>query len=392
MSFPHHDRNWVEMADFLDPLLERDARVLAPDRFWWRLQCPVQRWVSDNLRPGQSYDWVIVHKGEVGQFPRRFLEGVAKSMVPVFANEVFVVFTRTSRAGAVLDADDPHVNSLLAAVTLLPPEPAEPNVYEQDRVFGPQPELRRFADMSDAELRDAENEFFRNGGYEYMTARDRGYYEDVHRHVRAAMERGGGRRVLDVGCGGLRYVDVEPGTSVVRIDFAEEAVHMAVDADASRPECAHATMDAHQLGFPNASFDVVVFVDAIEHVRNVDRVIAEIARVLRGGGELLVTYANRNSVNQVMTRKLGYSEFVTNHHHFREFATAEIDDLLRGAGLETVETAGVSFYPYWGIPGVDEVVRELIDDDPEVVDMLRAIGARVGREFAYTGVVVAKKR
>jgi ubiquinone/menaquinone biosynthesis C-methylase UbiE len=392
MSFPYHDRNWVEVADFLEPLLQREARVLAPDRFWWRLQSPVQRWVTDNLRPGQSYDWVIVHKGEVGQFSRDFLEGVVKSMVPVFANDVFVVWTRTSRASAVLDAGDPHVKSLLAAVAQLPPEPVEPNLYEQDRVFGRQPQLRRFADMSDKELRDAENEFFRNGGYEYPTLRDRGYYEDIHRHVRGAMERGGGRRVLDVGSGDLRWVDVQPGTSVVRIDFAEEAVRMAVEADASRLECTHATMDAHQLGFPDASFDVVVFVDAIEHVRHADRVIGEVARVLRGAGELLVTYANRNSVNQVITRKLGYPDFVTNHHHFREFTPAELEGLLRAAGLEPVESAGVSFFPYWGIPGIDEVVRELTDDDPEVVDMMRAIGARVGSEFAYTGVVVARKR
>jgi hypothetical protein len=55
------------------------------------------------------------------------------------------------------------------------------------------------------------------------------------------------------------------------------------------------------------------------------------------------------------------------------------------------ETAGVSLLPYWGIPGIDEVVRDVTDNDPEVVEMMRVLGARAG-EYAYTGVVLARKR
>jgi len=114
--------------------------------------------------------------------------------------------------------------------------------------------------------------------------------------------------------------------------------------------------------------------------------------VLVPGGELLVTFANRNSVNQVLAEKLGHHRFVTNHQHIHEYALAEMSELLDDTGFEICETAGISLYPYWGVPRVDEVVRELTDDDPEVVGIMRELGRRVGAEYAYTGVIVAQRR
>ncbi len=87
-------------------------------------------------------------------------------------------------------------------------------------------------------------------------------------------------------------------------------------------------------------FDAVLFLDAIEHVRDAARVILEGGRVLKPGGEFVVTFANRNSVNQIMTRKLGYPEFVTNFQHFREFTLEEMRDLLAAGGMTVTGSAG----------------------------------------------------
>lgn len=389
MSFPYHDRNWNDVAEFLDPHLTAADRVLAPDPFWWRLPCPIERWVLDNLSDDKTYDWVVMHKGELDQFPRSFLELIATTMRPVFANAVFVVWTARQTGATV--ADPSHLIAFFEILGTLPSSPQVANAYERDRVLGTEPVLMRFADMSDAELRAEENAFFRTGGYRYLTERDRGYYDDVHRFLDEALERWGGGRVLDVGCGGLAFGAVPPSTSVTRIDFAEEGVRLAIAADRHEPSIDHLTMDGHHLGFPDGCFDGVAFVDSIEHVRHVDVVLREIARVLKPGGELLVTYANRNSMNQVITRKLGYPEFMTNHQHIREFSAGDIVDLLSRLGLEVFETGGVGLLPYWGIPGIDEVVRTLTDDDPEVVQMMRVLGARGGADYAYVGVALARK-
>ena len=258
-------------------------------------------------------------------------------------------------------------------------------------MFDDRPLLARFADMGDAELRAAENQFFRDGGYRYVTARDRGYLEDLQRNLTEALSRWAGGRILDLGCGGLAMVPVPASTLVVRVDFAHEGVRLAVAADRHEPACVHATVDGHHLAFPDACFDAVAFVDSVEHVRDATTVLREVARVLRPGGELLVTHANRNSMNQVITRKLGYPEFLTNHQHIQEFTPAEFAQVLAGVGLDVIDTAGVGMLPYWGIPGIDEVVRGLTDDDAEVVEMMRVIGQRAGAEYAYVSVHVARK-
>ena len=38
------------------------------------------------------------------------------------------------------------------------------------------------------------------------------------------------------------------------------------------------------------------------------------------------------------------------------------------------------------------VVREVIDDDEEFVEAMRVLGERAGAEYAYVGVVRARKR
>jgi 2-polyprenyl-3-methyl-5-hydroxy-6-metoxy-1,4-benzoquinol methylase len=107
-------------------------------------------------------------------------------------------------------------------------------------------------------------------------------------------------------------------------------------------------MDAHSLCSADGSFDIVLFIDAIEHVKDAYKVVSEISRVLRPGGQVLLTVANRDSVNQVLTRKLGYREFVTNYQHIREFSFAETRNLLGSHHLEIEQSRGIFLYPYWG--------------------------------------------
>ena len=78
---------------------------------------------------------------------------------------------------------------------------------------------------------------------------------------------------LEIGAAGEQYPDLyERG---VRLNIAP------VDADV------HA--DAHALPFADASFDNVVAIETLEHLRDPQRAIREITRVLRAGGRVLVT-------------------------------------------------------------------------------------------------------
>jgi SAM-dependent methyltransferase len=67
--------------------------------------------------------------------------------------------------------------------------------------------------------------------------------------------------------------------------------------------------DARSLGFSAGAFDVVYSFGVLQHIPEVERAVAEIERVLRPGGELLVMLYNRSSINYaleiMLLRKLG---------------------------------------------------------------------------------------
>ena len=76
------------------------------------------------------------------------------------------------------------------------------------------------------------------------------------------------------------------------IDFSEEMLAKArarVRAEKLNHVHALRQMDARTLDFPDASFDAVAAMHVISVVPDPDRVMAEITRVLRPGGKLVVT-------------------------------------------------------------------------------------------------------
>ena len=136
--------------------------------------------------------------------------------------------------------------------------------------------------------------------YYYVRLMDmiRGGREDDPAQYRAVFDSlglGDGESALDVGCGTggaaraltARFPGVGP---VVGIDKSETMVAEArarTDADVgARVEFRVA--DAHDLPFPDASFDVVFSLRVFEIVGEPRRVLAEMARVLRPGGRLVV--------------------------------------------------------------------------------------------------------
>jgi 2-polyprenyl-3-methyl-5-hydroxy-6-metoxy-1,4-benzoquinol methylase len=105
-----------------------------------------------------------------------------------------------------------------------------------------------------------------------------------------------GKTLLDVACGAggpaLR-VAAATGCSVVGIDVHEQAVETANTLAAQRGLAERAlfrTTDAtKRLPFSGASFDAITCIDAINHLPDRPRVIAEWTRVLKPGGKMLFT-------------------------------------------------------------------------------------------------------
>ena len=104
-----------------------------------------------------------------------------------------------------------------------------------------------------------------------------------------------GARLLDVGCGDGTFTvalgrDFE---EVHGIDVQESYLDRFRQAVAGDRRFFISNMSGSKMSFPTAHFDSVVTVETLEHVPDLPGTAAEICRVLKPGGELLMTVPNR---------------------------------------------------------------------------------------------------
>jgi ubiquinone/menaquinone biosynthesis C-methylase UbiE len=124
-------------------------------------------------------------------------------------------------------------------------------------------------------------------------------YDLVALAARGLVPAGG--TLLDLGCGSAlvadRMTDVE--AHYVGLDYGGHHITYAAKrfADADQPlSTAFVQGSAEQLPFRDASVDVVVFSEVIEHLVQPELAVWEIARVLRPGGALVLTTNNASQM------------------------------------------------------------------------------------------------
>jgi len=121
-------------------------------------------------------------------------------------------------------------------------------------------------------------------------------HEHWHRYV-FARAFVAGRRVLDVACGegyGSAMLG-EAALHVTGVDIDARTLAYARATYAGRPNVEFIDGSAADLPLPDASVDVVVSFETVEHLNAGDqpRMLAEFARVLRADGVLIVSSPNR---------------------------------------------------------------------------------------------------
>ncbi|MYM54644.1 class I SAM-dependent methyltransferase [Thalassovita mangrovi] len=100
-------------------------------------------------------------------------------------------------------------------------------------------------------------------------------------------------KVLEVGVGtGLSLRHYKPGLQVTGIDFSEEMLGKAREKVQELDLGATVElrqMDARELDFPDNHFDTVVAMHVLSVVPEPEKVMAEIARVCKPGGKVVIT-------------------------------------------------------------------------------------------------------
>ncbi|HPO13478.1 MAG TPA: bifunctional 2-polyprenyl-6-hydroxyphenol methylase/3-demethylubiquinol 3-O-methyltransferase UbiG [Candidatus Hydrogenedentes bacterium] len=125
---------------------------------------------------------------------------------------------------------------------------------------------------------------------------------DVHRGINYSLNT-----VLDVGCGGgfLTEEFAKAGYSVKGVDPAEESLDCARNhALENGLNIDYRAGCGEHLPFPDASFDIVLCCDVLEHVDDIQVVLQEISRVLKDGGLFFYDTVNRTWASYFIVIKI----------------------------------------------------------------------------------------
>jgi SAM-dependent methyltransferase len=159
----------------------------------------------------------------------------------------------------------------------------------------------------------------------------------------------GGRRLLDVGCGdgSFAIAAARRGAAVVGVDpDARMRAAARRRADEAVAPVLLAGANAESLPFASGLFDVVVAVTVLCFVRDAGAAIAEMARVLKPGGRLVLGDLGGWSLWAARRRVRGWlGDGFWRAAHFR--TAPELRRLVEYAGLDFVAARGAVFFPPW---------------------------------------------
>jgi len=138
-------------------------------------------------------------------------------------------------------------------------------------------------------------------------------------HVKLIREHLGdlrGRRVLDVGCGKGRFLRVlreqEPSADLWGLDISEEMLRYVP------PDIHTRAGSMTDLPFPNEYFDGAYATESLEHAVEIEKAVAEICRVVKVGGRIVIIDKNARYWGKLQTARWE-----------RWFTRKELERLLR---------------------------------------------------------------
>lgn len=165
----------------------------------------------------------------------------------------------------------------------------------------------------------------------------------------AFIPREKGMDILDFGCGKGEIVgamrELNPGSKYSGVDVSATAIDYA---SKKYPDVAFRKIeDGGRLPFADNSFDFIFTSEVIEHVYDTENAFREMARVLRPGGQLLLTTPYHGFVKNIILALVGFDKhFNPTGAHVRFFSKKTLARCLSAVALLPVKWGYYGrFYP-----------------------------------------------
>lgn len=126
-----------------------------------------------------------------------------------------------------------------------------------------------------------------------------------------------GARIFDFGCGsGCLVGELQKrGYDAHGLDFEKKAVDYGIDSGVKNLTVG----SGDKIDYPDVSFDLVTSLDVLEHLEDERPVVAELARVLKPGGKMIIT----TSAYQWL-----WSVHDEISHHFRRYTVRSLSNIF----------------------------------------------------------------
>ena len=164
-----------------------------------------------------------------------------------------------------------------------------------------------------------------------------------------------GGRVLDVGCGPAEMVQplLRLDCEFWGLDPSPRMIEICRTRFGELNNTHFVEGEAGQISFPDAFFDAVLCMGVIDGLKNFGQVIQQMLRVLKPGGTIIITFANRQSPYAQWKKYVFYPALTVARRIMhpganndpiliprRHFTPKEASDLLAAAGADAQRVVG----------------------------------------------------
>jgi SAM-dependent methyltransferase len=181
--------------------------------------------------------------------------------------------------------------------------------------------------------------------------------------VRRFLDPRGDERALDSGsgAGALAFALAPLVREVVGVDLVPELLEQARARAAAFPNVSFVEGDANALPFEDASFDLAATLRTLHHIARPELTVAELVRVTRPGGRLLVI-DQIAPLDPVLASELNRFERARDPSHTRALADIDLRGLFDSNDLVLVrsqtETEERALGPYLDLAACEGEARE----------------------------------